>query len=127
MAAALRYLSTQGGAKGKAYTFEEAVLAGWAEDGGMILPETMPAVSEVTLRSWVGLSYPELAVAILRLFIRDGEASRADVEAIVKQSFSCFAEEEVRCARTACCVSIHWPAAFLLRDLGLSPLWQALC
>eukprot|EP00947_MAST-08B_sp_MAST-8B-sp1_P003078 g3078.t1 len=51
--ASLRYLSTQGGAKGKAYTFEEAVLAGWAEDGGMILPETMPAVSEVTLRSWV--------------------------------------------------------------------------
>ena len=46
-----QYVSTRGGAR---YTFKEAVLAGWASDGGMILPEVVPTVTMEKLQRWRG-------------------------------------------------------------------------
>lgn len=53
------------------YTFEEAVLAGWADDSGMIVPESIPAVSAFKLQQWRGrsMSYAELAFEIFSLFV----------------------------------------------------------
>ena len=30
----------------KTYTFKEAILAGWGEDGGMIVPITIPKINQ---------------------------------------------------------------------------------
>lgn len=38
-------------------------------DGGLALPETYPTVTPAELAGWRGLSYPELAFAVLRPFI----------------------------------------------------------
>ena len=46
----MRYISTRGG--GGRLTFEEAVLAGWAPDGGMLLPEHIPRLSAVEMQQW---------------------------------------------------------------------------
>lgn len=43
------------------YTFEEALMAGYAPDGGMFLPERVPKISKATLRSWASLSYSQVA------------------------------------------------------------------
>lgn len=45
------FVSTRGGAS---YTFREAVLAGWADDGGMILPTKLPTITREMLTSWRG-------------------------------------------------------------------------
>jgi len=47
------FLSTRGGGR---YTFKSAVLSGWASDGGMILPETVPKITIDQLKAWRGTS-----------------------------------------------------------------------
>ena len=45
----------------KKYTFREAIFQGWAEDGGMIMPEFFPKISLNTLEDWRNkkISYAE--------------------------------------------------------------------
>ncbi|MCB0871877.1 MAG: threonine synthase [Actinobacteria bacterium] len=64
-----RYVSTRGGAP--AVSFSDILLEGLAPDGGLYMPSTYPHLSPETLESWRGLSYAELATAVLGLFIDD--------------------------------------------------------
>jgi threonine synthase len=62
-----RFVSTRGGVR---YTWRESVLAGWAGDGGMILPETLPSLTRERLASWRGeceISLIDLSLSILIL------------------------------------------------------------
>ena len=52
----MRYVSTRGTAP--ALGFEDVVLAGLAEDGGLYVPEAWPVLGAADLRSLSGLSYP---------------------------------------------------------------------
>ena len=83
----------------KSYSFEEAVLAGWAEDGGMILPAELPEVSAPTLASWAGLGFRDVAFNVLRLFTGEpGEAGSMDdttLRAVLSGAFEDFGIEEV--------------------------------
>jgi len=47
------------------------VLAGWADDDGMIVPESIPTVSPFKLQQWRGrsMSYAELAFEVFSLFV----------------------------------------------------------
>ena len=65
----MRYVSTRG--RMSAQTFSEVLLAGLAPDGGLAIPEAYPRISARDLAQWRGLSYPELAFEILRLFADD--------------------------------------------------------
>jgi len=55
----------------KKYTFREAIFQGWAEDGGMIMPEKFPAIPLSTLQGWSKkkISYSECCYQIIRLFV----------------------------------------------------------
>eukprot|EP00478_Filoreta_tenera_P010112 GABV01013776.1.p1 GENE.GABV01013776.1~~GABV01013776.1.p1 ORF type:complete len:117 (-),score=35.50 GABV01013776.1:3-353(-) len=64
------------------YSFEQALLAGWAEDGGLLMPERIPKIKPETLDSWRQLSYPQLAAEILALFVDESELDHADLLAI---------------------------------------------
>lgn len=75
MLAQMMYRSTRGG--GQAVTAAEAILAGIAADGGLYVPEKIPALT-APLYELVKLDYRELAVRVLSLFLTD------------------FAEEELR-------------------------------
>lgn len=77
-------------AEEKYYTWEESIFAGWAEDGGMLLPEHIPKLSTAQLRSWASLSYPELVVEVLGLFIAEKEIPKLDLRDIVHSSFKRF-------------------------------------
>ena len=79
------------------YSFGDAVLAGWASDGGMLWPETIPRVSPATLHAWRALSYPALAAAILKLFISadDADFTHAEVDALCAGAFGRFGSAEV--------------------------------
>lgn len=84
------YHSTRGGDRN--LPFKKTVLTGLARDGGLILPDSIPNVTD-KLEQWTKLGYPELAFEIFRLFATDipDDALRA----IVEKSYSTFRTKEV--------------------------------
>lgn len=65
----MKYVSTRGGMQPA--TYREVLLEGLAPDGGLAVPEQMPALSPTQIEAWRGLSYPDLAVEVLSLFATD--------------------------------------------------------
>jgi threonine synthase len=63
----LKYLSTRGGVA--PVDFETAVLRGFAEDGGLFVPQEIPQISTEQLLEWSTLSFNDLAFEILSLYI----------------------------------------------------------
>jgi threonine synthase len=53
-------------------SFEDVLLAGLAEDGGLYVPAQVPAVAPPHFAQYGALSYPELAARIVGLFAGDG-------------------------------------------------------
>ena len=51
--------------------FCDILLGGLAPDGGLALPEAYPQIDRATLDAWRNLSYPELALEIMKLFADD--------------------------------------------------------
>jgi threonine synthase len=83
----MRFVSTRDAAA-RPHSFEECLFRGFADDGGMFLPASVPSLSPDTLRSWVGLSYGDLATRILALFIDEDEIPAADLRRIVDKAFT---------------------------------------
>ena len=71
----MRYVSTRGQAP--VLNFEEAMLSGLARDGGLYLPETIPALDDI--HALDGLPYEEVAFRVIRPFTGD-----------------CFTDDELR-------------------------------
>ena len=44
---------------------------GYASDGGLFMPMSIPKLSDETLQSWKDLSYPDIVKQVARLFIED--------------------------------------------------------
>lgn len=88
----MRYVSTRGGVS--PVGFIEAVLMGMADDGGLLVPETVPAVSDAMLQRWRDLAYPELAAEILALFVGH-EIAPADLRRLVAASYRSFRDADV--------------------------------
>ncbi|MGI6879583.1 threonine synthase [Microbacterium sp. gxy059] len=87
----MQYISTRGGAE--PLTYCEALLEGLAPDGGLAVPETMPAVGADLLESWRGLTYPELATEVLALFATD--IPRDDLARMCAAAYASFPDEVV--------------------------------
>ncbi|MDQ5908219.1 MAG: threonine synthase [Pseudomonadota bacterium] len=80
----MRYVSTRGGMAPA--TFSDILLGGLAPDGGLTLPETYPTLAPGELAGWRGLSYPDLAFAILRKFADDLPAD--DLRALMDKTYT---------------------------------------
>ncbi|NGM88862.1 threonine synthase [Parapusillimonas sp. SGNA-6] len=79
----MKYRSTRGGMTPA--PFSDILLEGLAPDGGLALPEALPAVSPATLASWRNLGYADLATEILGLFIDD--IPREDLNRLVHAAY----------------------------------------
>lgn len=75
----MRYVSTRGGAAPQ--RFSDILLEGLAPDGGLYVPEAYPPAD---LAAWRGMSYPQLASAVLSRFIDDVP----DLEALVHRTYT---------------------------------------
>ncbi|XP_036384357.1 threonine synthase-like 2 [Megalops cyprinoides] len=84
----MRYCSTRGGVQG--WGFREVLFSGYAPDGGMFMPETLPTLTPDTLRSWAPLSYLQLVQKVCALFIPDDLVPRQDLEAVLSGALSQF-------------------------------------
>jgi threonine synthase len=51
--------------------FSDAVLTGLAPDGGLVFPEKISPINLDTLNKWRGLSYQELALEIISIYVTD--------------------------------------------------------
>ncbi len=80
----MRYVSTRGGAAPAA--FLDILLGGLMGDGGLAMPERYPQVGAAELARWRGLSYPELAFEILRLYADD--ISSSELKQIVDKTYT---------------------------------------
>ncbi|SPH24970.1 Threonine synthase [Defluviimonas aquaemixtae] len=65
----MRYVSTRGGAP--VLSFGEAMLTGLARDGGLYVPEAIPALSADEIAALGGLDYEEAAFRVMRPFVGD--------------------------------------------------------
>jgi len=90
----MNYISTRGGTG--AQGFQEAVMTGLARDGGLLLPSHIPDVSSL-LSQWQSLSYPDLAVEIMRLY---ADIPEADLRDIVTRSYATFRHPDIAPVRS---------------------------
>ena len=84
------YISTRG--QTRPHTFSEAVEIGLATDGGLFLPQKLPAIGN-KLEEWKNLSYPELAAEFLSLF--GPEIPRDEWHSLTAQAYSRFDSPDV--------------------------------
>jgi threonine synthase len=80
---AMKYVSTRGGVP--AIEFQDAVLMGLADDGGLLIPQSIPDV-RARMDAWRTLSYAELAMEVLGLFVSD--IPRGDLQSLIRRSYA---------------------------------------
>jgi len=79
----MKYISTRG--QSPALSFSQILLGGLAPDGGLYLPESYPKFTDADLSAMRGMSYADLAFAILSRFVDDIPAS--DLKAIIDKTY----------------------------------------
>ena len=76
------------------FTFEDALCSGYAPDGGLFVPESIPKVEPVTWKEWAKLDYIDLATTVLRLFVGK-EVPEDDLRLLCQKAFAGFGKQEI--------------------------------
>ncbi len=87
----MKYVSTRGGIS--PLNFRDTVFEGLAEDGGLIVPERVPKLSEKEIQDLSKLSYQELALRIFKYFV--GDISQNELKKIIKDAYKNFRKDEI--------------------------------
>ncbi len=88
----MRYVSTRGEAP--ELSFEDALLAGLARDGGLYMPKAWPQLEPEAIASFAGKPFPEVAVALLEPFT-GGSIPRNELAAIARDAYARFGHPAV--------------------------------
>ncbi|MFC7418490.1 threonine synthase [Iodobacter arcticus] len=80
----MRYISTRGGMPPQ--SFSAILLGGLAPDGGLVMPEVCPRLTQADLERLAPLPYAELAFEVIRLFVDD--IPEADLKALVAKTYT---------------------------------------
>lgn len=88
----MKYISTRGGVA--PIGFIDAVLMGLADDGGLLVPERLPQLSNAVLKKWQKLSYTDLAAELFALFTGD-EIPHDEMKQLVRDSYAAFRDPHV--------------------------------
>ena len=88
----MNYISTRGQAP--TLSFEDALLAGLASDGGLYVPEIWPRLTDAMLKSFVGAPFQRVAVEVLHPFMGD-DVPRTRLEQMVDEAYAGFKHDDV--------------------------------
>jgi len=88
----MRYVSTRG--KAPILGFEDTLLAGLAEDGGLYVPESYPRLGDSDLAGLRGRPYHEAALRVIAPFVGDEIAADA-LARMVRDSYAGFDHPDV--------------------------------
>jgi threonine synthase len=83
----LKFVSTRGEAP--ALSFEGALLAALARDGGLYLPETWPRLEPAAIAGLAGLDYADAAYRVMGPYLA-GDPCLADLEAVLEDAYGSF-------------------------------------
>lgn len=86
----MRYISTRGDTP--AMSFQDAVLTGLAPDGGLLIPERIPDLSQ-EVEALRGADFVSLAAAIVAHFIDD--IAPADQRRLLQDAYASFAHSDI--------------------------------
>jgi threonine synthase len=93
MSQRIRFTSTRG--QTPPVEFDEAVLKGFAPDGGLFVPDHLPHFIPDELTDMAGLSYPDLAFTILSRFIAPDIIPGRDLKKLIRGSFEGFDHPDI--------------------------------
>ena len=82
----MKYCSTRGGVS--ELNFNDAVMMGLAEDGGLLIPQELPRIRE-KLKGWRSLTYQDLCLEVLYLFVGES-VDRSELKAMIQRSYASF-------------------------------------
>ena len=88
----MKYISTRGNAP--ELTFEEVLLTGLADDGGLYVPKEVPQFSQAEIESWRDLPYAELAHKIILPFV-EGSVDSDALKNILDDVYGSFSHKAV--------------------------------
>ncbi|XP_053219033.1 threonine synthase-like 2 isoform X1 [Podarcis raffonei] len=124
----MRYVSTRGGAG--SVDFEGALLSGYASDGGLFMPQKIPALDSATLRKWSSFSYPELVKQLCSLFISPELIPEAELNDLIDRAFSRFRHKDIvhltRLEKGLNVLELWHGVTYAFKDLSLSCTGQFL-
>ena len=87
----MKYFSTRGGVRG--LSFQETVMMGLAEDGGLLVPEQLPQVSD-RLSQWMNLDFQQLCLEIMKLFVCE-DLSHSELQQLIEKSYQTFRHSRI--------------------------------
>jgi threonine synthase len=90
----MKYISTRSEAGAEPLTFDQALLAGLARDGGLFLPAEWPRFSNEEIAAMRGLPYAQLCFKIIKPFIGDAIEDET-LKAISQKAYSGFSRRAV--------------------------------
>jgi threonine synthase len=73
-------------------SFEEAITQGYAADGGLFVPRSLPILTGAMLNEWSKLTYPQLLGAVVRLFISRDEVTDKELQTVCESAMDGFAD-----------------------------------
>ncbi|XP_034992483.1 threonine synthase-like 2 isoform X2 [Zootoca vivipara] len=124
----MRYVSTRGGAG--SVSFEGALLSGYASDGGLFMPQEIPALDYATLRKWSSFSYPELVKQLCSIFISPELIPEAALNDLIDRAFSRFRHKDIvhlsRLEKGLNVLELWHGVTYAFKDLSLSCTGQFL-
>lgn len=87
----MKYVSTRG--ETPEISFKDTVFEGLAPDGGLIVPERIPKLSEEEIENLRKLSYKELALKVFSYYVSD--IAERDLKELIDKAYSSFRVEEI--------------------------------
>lgn len=87
--------STRGAPNAHVETFRDALFAGFAKDGGLLVPANLPRFTLSTLQQLHGQSYQNIVKHLLKAFISHKELSPSEIENAVDLALATFSHPEV--------------------------------
>jgi threonine synthase len=88
----MRYVSTRG--KARPLGFEDTLLAGLAEDGGLYLPETWPSLGAGGVGALAALPYHEVVLRVIAPFVGE-EVDPATLARMAREAYAAFDHPDV--------------------------------
>eukprot|EP00584_Thalassiosira_punctigera_P007741 CAMPEP_0172530904 /NCGR_PEP_ID=MMETSP1067-20121228/4506_1 /TAXON_ID=265564 ORGANISM="Thalassiosira punctigera, Strain Tpunct2005C2" /NCGR_SAMPLE_ID=MMETSP1067 /ASSEMBLY_ACC=CAM_ASM_000444 /LENGTH=456 /DNA_ID=CAMNT_0013315209 /DNA_START=17 /DNA_END=1384 /DNA_ORIENTATION=+ len=122
----MKYKSTRDGTR--EYSFEEALFSGYAPDGGLFVPTTLPTIkAEEHLIPWSKLTFSQLAYYVLRMFISPAEINDDHLKEICDKSYIAdeFDDETfipVKKLGSAFVAELFHGPTFCFKDMGMRPV-----
>ncbi len=95
----MKFISTRGEAP--PLSFEGALLAAMARDGGLLMPEAWPRLAPSEIAALAGLDYADAAYRVMRPYL-EGDPCLPDLEQVLEEAYGSF----------------HHPAVVPLRQIG---------